>query len=206
MPKTKVIFKRVIAALLISFLLLLVFAFASQSFIHKAYNKDFNSKRQELGVYEIHSFEKLELTKWNNQYLNSSVLFRDVILNREIANISIYSNDSIYNKPYHLEKRIYFGTYMFFWKNFYAGEIDEFISPIDKDKHVRLTITYLTDAMDQPENFYADIDTIYKKHRHIFDCGTFLNGDLTDDEEPEIFKGNITIQKANEILIDWGLK
>ncbi|MGB0429734.1 MAG: hypothetical protein ACPGLV_04610 [Bacteroidia bacterium] len=208
MPISKVIFniKRVLAAFSAVFLLLLLIAYLSQNMIHKAYDEDFNAERKELGIYEIDSFNKLDLTKWNKHYLNSIALFRDVILNREIANITTYSNDSIYNKPYHLEKRVYFGTHLFFWKNFYAGEIDEFINPIDGDKHIRLTTTYLTDAMNQPESFYADIDTIDRKHRHIFDCGTFLDGELIEDEEPEFFKGNITIQRANEILIDWGLQ
>lgn len=153
-------------------------------------------------MYPIEDFENVENQYWEDFYPDDLVKqWIEILTNTEIANLTTYSNPNRDEKPYHKEKTIFYGTHLFFWQNFYGGETDVFVKPIDNEKHIELFMAYYSDNLVPKSYFYANIDTIYKDRIEL--CGAL--GDHEHDREDNIPKGNMTKDQAYDLLTEWEL-
>ncbi len=170
--------------------------------MQKNYWGDFNDFRNENGLFPLSQSKDTIIENWENILPeNQLTKWNWILTNEEIATSSIFTFDSS-SSPYHSSKTIYYGTHLLFWKNFYGGEIDVFINPLNGDSTAELTLAYHSKDLNPGNFFYANIDTNYIDKPDIFVCGTHLH----NDESDHIPQGNISKQQADNILLEWGLK
>lgn len=124
-----------------------------------------------------------------------------ILSNKEIGTETHFYNDSTFDRPYHISKAIFYGTYLFFWQNFYGGEMDTFLNPIAKDTTLKLTVLYFSEDLEPGDFFYADLDTLYPGKPDIFICGTPLL-----ENEQYFPRGNVSKNEADRILEMWRIK
>lgn len=186
------------------YILTLLVALRVQTRIHDKYGFDYNDNRIELGVYPIGDFQSVENDYWYDFYPDDPFKrWTEILTNTEIANTTTYTNPNIDEKPYHKQKTIYYGTHLCFWQNFYGGEIDIFVKPLDKEKHIELFVAYYSNDLEPSNYFYADLDTVYND-RLEFICGGMDNNE--HEQEDNIPKGNMTKEQADKLLAEWKIK
>lgn len=186
------------------FILTLLVALSVQTGMHDKYGPDYNDKRIELGLYPIGDFQSVENDYWDDFYPDDPFKrWTEILTNTEIANSTTYTNPNTDQKPYHKQKTIYYGTHLCFWQNFYGGETDIFVKPLDKEKHIELFVAYYSDDLKPSNYFYANLDTVYNE-RLEFICGGTV--DHEQDQEDNISKGNMTKEQADSLLKEWKIK
>lgn len=173
--------------------------------IHKKYGTNFNTERIKLGLHPISEFHKVENTYWRDFYPEDPILrWKEILTNMEIANSTTYSNLNKNDRPFHKQKTVFYGTQVCFWQNFYGGEIDLFISPLDNKHHIELFIAYYSERLIPKNYFYANLDTVHNSELE-FICGThFIQEGL--QVESSFPKGNITKEFADKLLTEWRIK
>lgn len=177
-------------------------AFQLEKSIQVKYWDDFNDFRQEKGIFPLTQSNDTIVENWGNMLSEHPYLkWKWILANEEIATTSYFVYDSIEGKPFHQSKTIIYGTHLFFWKNFYAGEIDTFINPISSDTTVELTFVYHSRYLNPGDFFYVNIDTLYSDKPDIFFCGT----QLATEAITKLPVGNISKSEADEILVKWNL-
>lgn len=186
------------------FLTLLV-ALIFQTTIHNKYGKEFNDRRIELGVYPIDDFQTIENEYWSD-YCPDDPFKRwtEILTNADIANLTIYTNSDTASKPFHKQKIVLYGTQLCFWQNYYGGEIDSYIKPIDNESYMELFVVYYSDNVEPSNYFFADLDTIYKGRPPIV-CGTPFAEEYQKANE-SFPRGNLTKEQADNLLIEWKIK
>lgn len=199
--------KRVLAYTAVIILILvtglIAVAFRMEKSIQMHYWSDFNKTRVAKGIYPLVEAQDTITETWNNILPDNKLTKWEWILtNEEIATSSNFVYDSIKIRPYHHSKTIYYGTHLFFWKNFYGGEIDVFVNPVSSDTTIDLTIVYYSENLSSRDFFYANIDTLYPNKPNIFVCGTVFENDTIQ----RIPKGNISKHDADRIIMSWGIK
>ena len=183
------------------YIMVLLVALKAQTTIHNKYGKDFNQERIGLSLYPIGNFQDVEKRYWEDFYPdNSFKRWTEILTNTEIATWTTYNNSPRDDKPFHYQKRVLFGTHLCFWQNFYEGETDLFIKPIDSERHIELFVSYYPDNLESSDYFYAYLDTIHKSI-----CGTQFVGDEQDYED-YIAKRNLTKEQVDKLLTEWKIK
>ncbi|BDD04818.1 hypothetical protein [Aureibacter tunicatorum] len=199
----KKIFLKVIAVFTVLFLSLVSMSFYFQNNMTSKYWSRYDEFRMQKGIYPL--TESFDTTYTNWQSFVSSYYKHDlewILSNGRVKSSSLFIYDTINSKPFHKSKEIVCCTCLFFWQNHYCRESDLFEKQISKDSVLRLTIEYHTGCKGSTDFFYRNIDTIDINPLNLV-CGTFS---LLDLDNNEIYTGNITKAKADEILRDWGLK
>ena len=186
------------------YILTLLVALRAQMTIHEKYGLHFNDKRIELGVYPIGDFQDVENDYWKDFYPDDPFKrWTEILTNTEIANSTTYTNPDTDEKPFHKQKTVFYGTHLCFLQNFYGGEIDLFVKPLDKERHIELFVAYYSDNLEPSNYFYADLDTVYND-RLEFICGGII--DHEHYQEEDIPKGNLTKEQADNLLKEWKIK
>lgn len=182
------------------YILALGVAWIAQKAIHNKYGIDFNDERKELGVYPINDFRDIKNDYWNDFSPDFPLTrWTAILTNKEIGNSTTYTNPDRSDKPFRKRKTVFYGTQLCFWQNYYGGEIDLCIKPIDDIRHIELFVVYYSDNIEPKNYFYADLDTV-RKNQQEFICGTPL------EDKYSIPKGNLTKLQADKLLIEWKLR
>ncbi|UII23187.1 hypothetical protein [Fulvivirga ligni] len=185
-------------------ILTVLVALRAQKTIHENYGPDYNQKRIELGVYPIDDFQNKENYYWEDFYPDDPFKrWAEILTNTEIVNSTTYINPDINDKPFHKQKTVFYGTHLCFWQNFHGGEIDLFVKPLDKERHIELFVAYYSDDLEPSNYFYAELDTVHN------DTPEFICGGIVDHKhhkEYDIPKGNLTKQQADILLSEWKMK
>ena len=185
-------------------MLILLVALKAQATIHNKFGTNFNKERFELGVYPIDDFQDIKNNYWQDYYsVPPSTRRFQILTNTEIANSTTYINPDKDDKPFHKQKTVFYGTQLFFWQNFYGGETDLFVKPLDNDRHIELFVVYYSNNLDPSNYFYANLDTV-NNNEPEFICGGIVDQEY--NEEDGIPKGNLTKQQADKLLTEWGMK
>jgi hypothetical protein len=194
--------------LIITFVLLIFGAFFSEKSLQEKYWGDFNDFRIENGIFPLYQSKDTIIENWTNILPNHKMAkWQWILTNEEIATTSTFTYDSA-SKPYHKSKTIIYGSQLFFWNNFYGGEMDVFINPKSPDTTIELTLSYHSRNMNPGNVFYAHFDTLftgaldYTSQTDFFYCGTSEH----NDKISHFPQGNITKQEVDCLLFEWGFK
>ncbi|UTW63064.1 hypothetical protein KFE98_02600 [bacterium SCSIO 12741] len=178
-------------------------AFLIEANQQKKYLAQFNSYREAQGIPLLYSFKDTTSENWLTHIQNHPGLYwKWILTNSEIGTRIDFANYAK-DQPYHASKSLFFANYLFFWDNYYAGENDVFINPLDDSTEVSLNIWYISKEFPDTTGFFCTLDTIDIHKPHIHLCS--LSDDFDPDDPKTIFTSNLSKSEADRIIESWEL-
>lgn len=166
-------------------------AWVAQLLVHFPGNFSDDKKRAQYLLTPIGLLTKTKTEAWlGPESLSTEYFLKELFSGKELAN-SVTYQDTFPNGLV-LEKHVFFATYLWFWKNTYAAELEQISIKINAHDTATLTIAFYDRSYLGIDSCEYSLDTIGPDYR--------ASQLACMDEDP---KNRITKEEALRVINEW---